>query len=72
MREYHLQVPKEFYQQGQVGFLPHNAYGNMALGTEMLSLLAMVVAGDWWVGALAGKTVIAMFAPDGAGPVRGG
>lgn len=63
VREYHLQVPKEFYQQGQVGFLPHNAYGNMALGTEMLSLLAMVVAGDWWVGALAGKTVIAMFAP---------
>ena len=31
----------------------------MALGTEMLSLLAMVIAGDWWWGALAGKTVIA-------------
>lgn len=63
VREYHLQVPKEFFQQGYVGFLPHNVYGNMPMGTEMLSLLAMAVAGDWWLGALAGKTVIAMFAP---------
>ena len=29
----------------------------------MLSLLAMVISGDWWLGALAGKTVIAMFTP---------
>lgn len=63
VREYHLQVPKEFYQQGRIGFLPHNVYGNMAMGTEMLSLLAMALSGDWWQGALAGKTVIALFAP---------
>ena len=63
VREYHLQVPKEFFQEGRVGFLPHNVYGNMPMGTEMLSLLAMVIAGDWWLGALAGKTVIAAFAP---------
>ena len=63
VREYHLQVPKEFFQQGYVGFLPHNVYGNMPMGAEMLSLLAMAVAGDWWLGALAGKTVIAAFAP---------
>lgn len=67
VREYHLQVPKEFFQQGRIGFLPHNVYGNMALGTEMLSLLAMVIAqawcNDWWLGALAGKTVIAAMAP---------
>jgi hypothetical protein len=63
VREYHLQVPKEFFQQGYVGFLPHNVYGNMPMGTEMLSLLGMVVAGDWWWGALAGKTLIAAFAP---------
>jgi len=63
VREYHLQVPKEFFQQGSVGFLPHNVYGNMPMGTEMLSLLAMVLSGDWWLGALAGKTVIAAFAP---------
>lgn len=63
VREYHLQVPKEFFQQGRITFLPHNIYGNMAMGTEMLSLLAMVLAGDWWLGALAGKTIIAAFAP---------
>jgi 4-amino-4-deoxy-L-arabinose transferase-like glycosyltransferase len=63
VREYHLQVPKEFFQQGWIGFLPHNVYGNMPMGTEMHSLLGMVIAGDWWLGALAGKTVIAAMAP---------
>ncbi|MCR4412126.1 MAG: phospholipid carrier-dependent glycosyltransferase, partial [Thermoguttaceae bacterium] len=66
VREYHLQAPKEFFQQGHIGFVPHNLYANMALGTEMLSLLAMIVAGDWWLGALAGKTIIAAMAPLGA------
>jgi hypothetical protein len=59
--EYHLQAPKEWFQQGRIGLLPHNVYGNMPLGTEMLSLLAMVLADDWWLGALAGKTVTAAF-----------
>jgi MFS family permease len=63
VREYHLQAPKEFFEQGQITFLPHNVYANMAMGTEMLSLLAMVLTGKWWLGALVGKTVIAMFAP---------
>lgn len=61
VREYHLQVPKEWFQAGRIDFLPHNVYGNMPLGAEMLSLLAMAVSGDWWLGALAGKTVIASF-----------
>ncbi|HQU42110.1 MAG: hypothetical protein B7Z73_03490 [Planctomycetia bacterium 21-64-5] len=63
VREYHLEAPKEFFQQGAVRFLPHNVYGNMPLGSEMFSLLAMVLVGDWWLGALVGKTVIAAFAP---------
>ena len=63
VREYHLQAPKEFYQAGRIGFLPHNLYGNMALGTEMFSLLGMVLTGDWWLGSLVGKTVIAAFGP---------
>lgn len=63
VREYHLQAPKEFYLQGRIVFLPHNVYANMALGSEMLSLLCMVISGDWWVGALAGKTLIAAYAP---------
>jgi hypothetical protein len=61
--EYHLQAPKEFFQHGKIRFLPHNVYANMAMGTEMLSLLSMVIAGNWWRGALAGKTVIAAFTP---------
>jgi 4-amino-4-deoxy-L-arabinose transferase-like glycosyltransferase len=61
--EYHLQAPKEFFQQGRIVFLPHNVYGNMPLGAEMHSLLAMVIAGDWWLGALAGKTVLAAVTP---------
>jgi len=63
VREYHLQVPKEFFQQGRITFMPHNVYGNMALGTEMLSLLAMEISSDWWFGALVGKTLIAAMAP---------
>jgi 4-amino-4-deoxy-L-arabinose transferase-like glycosyltransferase len=66
VREYHLQVPKEWHEAGRIGFLPHNVYGNMPLGAELHALLAMVFmpgARDWWWGALAGKTVIACFAP---------
>jgi len=63
VREYHLNVPKEFFLQGRVAFLPHNVYGNMPLGSEMLALLAMVLRDDWWSGALIGKTLLACFAP---------
>jgi len=66
VREYHLQVPKEWFHAGRIAFLPHNVYGNMPLGAELHALLAMVfMPGEraWWWGALAGKTVIACFAP---------
>jgi hypothetical protein len=66
VREYHLQVPKEWYQQGNVDFLPHNVYGNMPLGAEMHAVLGMCFwpgQQAWWWGALIGKTVIACFAP---------
>lgn len=66
VREYHLQVPKEWYQAGRVQFLPHNVYGNMPLGAEMHVVLGMMLTAtwaDWWWGALVGKTVMASFAP---------
>ena len=66
VREYHLQVPKEWYLAGRIQFLPHNVYGNMPLGAEMHAVLGMsLLQGwrDWWWGALVGKTVIACFAP---------
>ncbi|PHR95418.1 MAG: hypothetical protein COA78_30210 [Blastopirellula sp.] len=64
--EYHLQVPKEWYQAGQIEFLPHNVYAQMPMGAEMFALLAMIfIPGEdcWFAGALVGKTVIALFAP---------
>lgn len=64
--EYHLQVPKEWYQQGSITFLSHNVYGNMPLGAEILSLPAMALLpgeDSWWWGALVGKLLIAGFAP---------
>jgi hypothetical protein len=65
VREYHLQVPKEWFLEGSIGFMPHNVYGNMPLGAEILSLPAMaLMPGErsWWWGALAGKTLIACYA----------
>lgn len=64
--EYHLQVPREWVQSGRITFLPHNVYGNMPLGAEALAALTMAVSpGEegWWWGALAGKLVMALFAP---------
>ena len=56
VKEYHLQGPKEFYLGGRVQLLPHNVYTSFPFLTEMLSLSAMMLRGDWWRGALAGKS----------------
>jgi hypothetical protein len=61
VREYHLQAPKEWFQAGRIDFLPHNIYANMPLGAELNSVWAMSLAGDWWWGAMAGKTVMACY-----------
>lgn len=64
--EYHLQAPKEFWQQGAISFLPHNVYANMPLGIEMhaLAWMTLVSGSDgWWWGALIGKVIIGWMAP---------
>ena len=63
VKEYHLQGPREFFEQGRITRLPHNVYTSFPFLTEMLSLAGMVVADDWWWGALVGKSVLAAFAP---------
>jgi hypothetical protein len=63
VNEYHFQGPKEFFLAGRIGFLEHNVYTSFPFGTEMLTLLAMVVRGDWYRGALAGKGVLMCFGP---------
>ncbi len=44
--EYHLAVPKMFFDQGGIVFLSNNVYSNFPLNSEMLSLLMMVLRGD--------------------------
>jgi hypothetical protein len=64
VREYHLQTPKEWFQNGRVDFLPHNIYANMPLGAELTGLWGMALVGGpdgWWWGALTGKTVMACY-----------
>lgn len=60
--EYHFGGPKEYYQQGHIGFLPHNIYTSFPFLTEMLTLLGMTLKADWYLGALAGKLVLMSFA----------
>lgn len=61
--EYHVQGPKEYYQTGRIAFLPHNVYTSMPFSIEMLHLLGMEVVDDWWLGALVGQVLVALFAP---------
>ena len=63
VREYHLGGPKEFFLTGRVQFLPHNVYTSFPFLTEMLSLSAMVLRGDWFRGALAGQLLLWVFYP---------
>ncbi len=61
VNEYHLQAPKEFYQQGSIGFVPHNVYANMPLGAEMhtLAMMTLIDSNDPWWGGLIGKSLTA-------------
>ena len=44
--EYHLQVPKEYWQLGRIAYLPHNVYANFPSNVELLYLLNMVIRGN--------------------------
>ncbi len=44
--EYHLQLPREYFDLGRIRFLPHNAFSGFPQGMEMLSTLAFVLAGN--------------------------
>ena len=61
--EYHLQAPREWYEAGVIGRVPHNIYANMPMHAEMHALPAMSILGDYWVGGLVGKLMIALYAP---------
>lgn len=62
--EYHLQLPKQWYEAGQITVLPGNIYSGMPMGAEMWALLPMVFQPwetDWYYGALAGKLIVGLF-----------
>ncbi len=63
VREYHLESVKEFWLSGWITALPNNAYANMPLGAESLILVSMALSGDWFLGALAGKTLLSLSVP---------
>ncbi|MFM7056051.1 MAG: hypothetical protein ACKO2P_03920, partial [Planctomycetota bacterium] len=58
VREYHLQGPKEWFQQGRISCLPHNVYTSFPFFSEMLCLAGMALAGDWRNGALTGQLLL--------------
>ncbi|MDR3637770.1 MAG: hypothetical protein P4L84_28445 [Isosphaeraceae bacterium] len=64
--EYHLQGPREYFEQGRIRFLPHNVYTSMPFGVEMLHLLGMHVMGETYRGALVGQLLVAAHAPAAA------
>ncbi len=55
--EYHLAVPKIFFEQGQITFLPNNVYSNFPLSAEMLWLLIMTLHGAAVEAVFMAKTV---------------
>jgi hypothetical protein len=62
VREYHLQVPREWFQQGTIGLVEHNVYGNMPMGADIHGMGAMTFFGGpwgWWQGAIVGKVILA-------------
>lgn len=61
VREYHLQGPKEWFQAGRITTLEHNVYTSFPFLSEMQSLAAMILTGDWWQGAMVGKLTLACF-----------
>ncbi len=68
--EYHLQLPREYFQAGRVSTLDHNIYSHYPLSSEMLFLLAMCLRGSAYQavylcqmmnGLLAAVAVLAVF-----------
>lgn len=59
--EYHLQVPREWYESGQITPLPHNIYSYLPFNVEMHYLLAMHLRGGPWAGMYLAQLMHASF-----------
>lgn len=58
--EYHLQVPREYFDAGVIQFLPHNVYASFPAQVETLYLLLMHLCGDAHAAAIPAQLLHAM------------
>lgn len=76
--EYHLQVPREWYEAGRMMPLHHNVFSYFPFNVEMLYWLAMELRGGPWAGMYVaqylhlGMTVVFVMAMAGAAGEWGG
>lgn len=60
--EYHLQMPREYFETGRIAYAPHNVYANFPAGVEMFYLLAMIVQGASVDAAVTANMIHLLFA----------
>ncbi len=60
--EYHLQVPREWFELGRIEHLPHNVYASFPQQMEMLYLFLMVLEGDVYAAAVPAQCTHMLFA----------
>lgn len=44
--EYHLQLPREYYENSAITYLPHNVYASFPSSSEMLYLFSTLITGE--------------------------
>ncbi|HZZ42769.1 MAG TPA: hypothetical protein VFE58_07515 [Tepidisphaeraceae bacterium] len=59
--EYHLQIPREWYEAGRILPLQHNVFSYFPMNAEMHSLLAMHLRGGPWEGMYLAQLMSATF-----------
>lgn len=55
--EYHLQLPKEYFESGHIAYVPHNVYANFPANVELLYLLSMIVHNDTYDAGTTANTI---------------
>ncbi len=56
---YHIPGARHFFETGRIDFVSNNVYVNMPFAAEMFYVCGMIMTGDWYVGTLVGKLLIA-------------
>ncbi len=59
--EYHLEVPREYFEAGRIAYLPHNVYSNFPQQVEILYYFLMVLRGDVRMAAVSAQMLHAAF-----------